>query len=175
MTERRVVKHDGISGSFTSIYTLKLPFLLTNSVFRPQLLPHNISFLHFVHEWAKYDWLILLAIKFKKPTWKFSSILFGFTLLGITTMPRWIWNLIQIWAGDFPYFSAISAIVGFFNKAGSSAVAHGRSGEPSGLYAVTNKEPKHLKITYCNIEEQRHRVSNQIHSRKSNYFEYDII
>ena len=117
----------------------------------------------------------LTGYKVKKPTWKFSSILFGVTLLGITTTPRWIWNLIQIWAGDFPYISAISAIVGFFNKAGSSAVAHGRSGEPSGLYAVTNKEPKHLKITYCNIEEQRHRVSNQIHSRKSNYFEYDII
>jgi hypothetical protein len=61
----------------------------------------------------------------------------GLTLLGMTATPRSIWKRIRTWAGDLLYLRATAARRGSSSRDGSSGVAHGRSGEPSGLYAVT--------------------------------------
>jgi hypothetical protein len=50
--------------------------------------------------------------------------------------PPLTWYLRRIWAGVFWYFSAIAFTFGSSNSWGSSGFAHGRSGEPKGLYAV---------------------------------------
>lgn len=67
---------------------------------------------------------------------KFSLILDFVTDLGITMWPCWIWYLSTIWAAVLPYLSAICLILGSSKSRGSSGLAHGRSGDPRGLYAV---------------------------------------
>jgi len=66
----------------------------------------------------------------------------GVTLLGITTTPLWIWKRIQSCAGLLPYFLPISSNLGSSKRAGSSGFAQGRSGDPRGLYAVTDDRKK---------------------------------
>ena len=75
-------------------------------------------------------------------TFEFSTILDAVTLLGITVTPLSICHLIQIWALFLLYFLAISAIFGSLSKLGSLGFAHGLSGEPNGLYAVTKEKIK---------------------------------
>lgn len=66
----------------------------------------------------------------KSNTWVFSKIRFGVTDFGITTKPRWTWKRIKTCAVDLLYLDAISFKTGSFNNEGSSALAHGRSGDP---------------------------------------------
>lgn len=73
----------------------------------------------------------------EKLTSLFSFNLDGVELLGITEIPLWSCHLIQICAGDFPYFSPISFNFGFSNKIGSPSFDQGLSGDPSGPNAVT--------------------------------------
>lgn len=63
----------------------------------------------------------------------------GVTLLGMTERPLCTWNLMQTCAGDLSYFLQISNILGSSISDGSPGFAQGRSGEPRGLYAVTEK------------------------------------
>lgn len=73
----------------------------------------------------------------EKLTSQFSFNLEGVELLGITEIPLWSCHLIQICAGDFPYFSPICFSFGFSNKMGSPSFDQGLSGDPSGPNAVT--------------------------------------
>ena len=50
----------------------------------------------------------------------------------------------QIWAALLLYFFAISAIFGSSSKTGSLGFAKALSGEPSGLYAVTENAETRL-------------------------------
>ena len=75
--------------------------------------------------------------RFKILTSAFCSILDRVTLFGTTETPLWICHFKHIWAGVLLYFFPISNNLGSFNKLGSSSLAHGLSGDPRGLYAVT--------------------------------------
>ena len=82
-------------------------------------------------------WLISSSVKLKSKTLKFSCILENVTDFGIAWTPRWMHHRRTTWAAVFPYFFATSTNLGSSKSLGSSGLAKGRSGDPSGLYAVT--------------------------------------
>lgn len=69
---------------------------------------------------------------------KFCWILVLVTDFGIVIIFLSIWYLNKIWAGVFLYLAATSFNLGSSMSWGSSGFAHGRSGEPNGLYPVTS-------------------------------------
>lgn len=85
---------------------------------------------------------VLAEVQLYKLTSKLLWMREGVTLLGITTTPLWIWKRIQSCAGLLPYFLPISSNLGSCKRAGSSGFAQGRSGDPRGLYAVTDDRKK---------------------------------
>lgn len=110
-------------------------------------LHHNFKFLQrFTHSTNQHTrplqskvsiTAISSAANLKSNTLMFSSILFLVTDFGMGLTPDWSKYLNMTWAGDLLYLAAIDLTFGSSVRIGSSGLAHGLSGEPKGLYAVT--------------------------------------